>query len=276
MSATFQGSLYRLVQAVRRLITRVLWPTLPNRLGALEARTTNLEQVIGLEEESPVRAHIRESIKRLSLGVAAVYGGSVEGDIAEFGTMTGATAEGLARAISMADSQLGYALDIVGLPRKRLHLFDSFQGLPPADNAIDADAPHVRSGAWGPGTCVGLSRDQLQAKVGLVLDPGRIKIFAGWFSETLRTLPEGTKYALVHIDSDLYSSARDVLGHLFGNRMLANGAWVFFDDWNCNGASPELGERRAWRECVERYRVTASDEGGYGVFGHKFIVHGYQ
>ena len=282
-----------LLRAARRAIIRLVWPDLPHRIDALEARLAPLERVVesrlarlervvveslhqAQDELPPMQAHIREAVKMLSLGVAAVYGTDVEGDIAEFGTMTGTSGVGLARAIVRADIQLGYAPDIAGLPRKNLHLFDSFQGLPGTDNPVDNVSPHVRTGAWAPGTCVGLSRDELFARVRSYLHPSRIKIFSGWFSDTLKTLPPRTKYALVHIDSDLYASARDVLDHLFGNHMIARGAEIFFDDWNCNGASPDLGERRAWRECVEKHRVEASDEGGYGVFGHKFIVHSYR
>lgn len=83
-------------------------------------------------------------------------------------------------------------------------------------------------------------------------------------------------YALVHIDSDLYESARDVLNYLFGHRMIAEGALLFFDNWNCNRGSPEFGERRAWSECVVKYRVRYSDEGAYGVFSHRFLIHSYK
>ena len=261
----------RLVQRIRRALVRVVWP----ELLVTESKGELLDQVLEAFSPPPMQAHVHASVRALTLGVAAVYGGEVEGDIAEFGTMTGQTAVGLARGLSSADEHLGYALDIAKLPRKSLHLFDSFEGLPRTDNPVDGMSPHVRSGAWAPGTCLGLSQDELLKQVSAHLDRGRIRIFAGWFSETLKTLPSGTRYALVHIDSDLYASAREVLEHLFANRMIARGAHMFFDDWNCNGASPGLGERRAWSECVEKFRVESSDEGGYGVLGHKFIVHGY-
>jgi O-methyltransferase len=261
----------RLIQRIRRAFVRVVWP----ELLVTESKGELLDQILKAFSPPPMQTHTRASVTALSLGVAAVYGGQVEGDIAEFGTMTGQTAIGLARGLFGADEHLGYALDIAELPRKSLHLFDSFEGLPQTDNPVDNISPHVRSGAWAPGTCVGLSQDELLKQVCAHFDQSRVRIFAGWFSETLKTLPFGTKYALVHIDSDLYASAHDVLEHLFANHMITRGAHIFFDDWNCNGASPDLGERRAWSECVEKFRVDFSDEGGYGVFGHKFIVHSY-
>jgi hypothetical protein len=77
----------------------------------------------------------------------------------------------------------------------------------------------------------------------------------------------------VHLDCDLYSSTAEVLEYLFVHRHVAEGSVVFFDDWNCNRASPQMGQRRAWREAVERHRIEFSDCGEYAVLGHKFIVH---
>lgn len=246
------------------------------RIARLETATEKLEAALGDRPPPPLEAHAREVTYALTLGVAAVYGVEVEGDVAEFGTMTGVSAVALAEAMAACDRHLGYALDAAGLPPKALHLFDSFEGLPEVVTEVDAGAPHVRSGVWAPGTCVGLSRAQLEERAGAVFDPERIRTFEGWFKDTLVTIPDGTTYSLVHIDSDLYESARDVLDYLFGHGMISEGALIFFDDWNCNRGSPQFGERRAWEECVAKYAVRYSDEGGYGLFSHKFIVHGYQ
>lgn len=151
-----------MIQTAWRAIARILPPYLVRRIAAVESRLTRLESSVaasarGDPEVAPMLAHSNCAIRALSFGVAAVYGGQVDGDIAEFGTMTGTTAVALARAIASCDAHLGYALDIAGLRPKQLHLFDSFEGLPPANNPVDLGSPHVRSGAWGPGTCVGLS-----------------------------------------------------------------------------------------------------------------------
>ena len=79
---------------------------------------------------------------------------------------------------------------------------------------------------------------------------------------------------MVHLDCDLYSSTSEVLEQLFSRKLLAEGSVVCFDDWNCNRSSPRFGQRRAWREAVEKYGVGYSDCGDYAVLGHKFIVHG--
>ena len=238
--------------------------------------TIRAGQCLDVLDQNPIRRHTIAAVKELSLAVAATYGTDVAGDIAEFGTMTGETACGLARGIAASDRYLGYAPDAAGLSRKRLLLFDSFEGLPQAEHAADVESPHVRTGVWDKGTCKVLSHDELHARVTEHLPQERVQIFAGWFADTVPALAADTRFALIHVDSDLYQSAIDVLMPLFSRGMIAPGARVFFDDWNCNQASPRFGERRAWRECVERFGIEYSDEGAYGMLGHRFIVHSYR
>jgi hypothetical protein len=80
---------------------------------------------------------------------------------------------------------------------------------------------------------------------------------------------------MVHLDCDLYQSAIEVLEYCFSNNMFSDGAIIFFDDWNCNRASPSYGERKAWAEVVDKFSVEFSDGGDYSWGGHKFIVHSY-
>jgi hypothetical protein len=224
----------------------------------------------------PFAYHTVAAISALSQGVAALYGFDVDGHIAEFGTMTGATARGLARAMASCDVHMADAVQMYGSARRELHLFDSFEGLPATDNPVDADAPHVRDKAWMPGACRGLSAAELRSAVRPFLAEDRIRVHAGWFNETVPALPADTRYALIHIDCDLYGSAMDALAGLLSRGLVARGAYVFFDDWSCNAARPDLGERRAWRECVERFRIDASDQGAYGIFARCFTVHDYR
>ena len=208
--------------------------------------------------------------KHLTLGVEYVSLARVEGDIAEFGTATGTTARIIATAL------VAFFWKSVSLSKK-LYLFDSFEGLPSAESPVDRVNPHVVSDVWGPGECKGLNQHQLTAKVhkvGLARD--RIKVHAGWFRDTLPRLPDDTKFAMLHIDCDLYQSTMDVLDACFSRGFIAEGAIIFFDDWNLAVASPALGERRAWSEIVEKYSVMYSDEGGYSWNAHKFIVHSYR
>lgn len=227
-------------------------------------------------ELDPFVYHRHQAVRALSEGVVAAYGYAIRGDIAEFGTMTGETAAGLAVAIAGCDRYLGYAVQMSGAPLKQLYLFDSFAGLPVAEHASDVASPHVRDGVWSPGACIGIGPEELARKVTAHIPAQRVRILPGWFKDTVPQLPAEVRFALVHVDSDLYASAMDALDGLFGRGLIAEGALIYFDDWNCNRASNEFGERRAWRECVERYSIVFSDEGNYGIFARRFTVHSYQ
>jgi len=206
--------------------------------------------------------------QKLYLGVEYVYGAEVEGEIAEFGTMTGATAQAMAAAMATFGR---YAKT-----SKKLLLFDSFAGLPTVDSPIDSTSAHVLSGAWEAGTCHGVTPKELKNMCARYIPSSHIRIYAGWFKDTLHKLPPATKLALLHIDSDLYQSAYEVLDYVFTYRLVAEGAALFFDDWNCNRASPDRGERKAWAQIVEKFGIEYSDGGEYGWSARKFIVHTYK
>lgn len=208
--------------------------------------------------------------KHLTLGVEYIFLAGVQGDIAEFGTMSGAT------ACIIAKASVAFSKGRNSLPRN-LHLFDSFAGLPIAKSPVDCEHPNVISGVWSPGLLLGLSEQQLIAKVrksGLAKD--RLKVYAGWFCDTVPELPDNTKFAMLHIDCDFYQSTMDVLDAGFSKNLIANGAIILFDDWNIAMASPSLGERRAWSEITKKYNINYSDEGSYGWNAHKFIIHSYK
>ncbi len=197
------------------------------------------------------------------MGVQYVVGAAVEGDIAEFGTHSGRTA----RMISMAMKY--YQTE------KQLHLFDSFEGMPDTRNPVDLDNAHVKSGVWGKGELRGISPEELRNGCAKFIKPEAIMIYKGWFSETLANIPNRTRFGMIHVDSDLYSSAFEVLDYLFKTRAVSEGALVFFDDWNCNRASNNHGERKAWKEIIDLYTVSCEDMGGYGWAARKFVVHSY-
>ncbi len=215
----------------------------------------------------------QECYRQLLFGVEYIYGAAVTGHVAEFGTMTGQTATVIASGLKYCHQIYGSSDRAHGIGLRRLYLFDSFQGLPSTSHDADSQSPHVAARVWAPGTCQGIDKAALQSLVGQSLPPSQIRIFDGWFADTLKTLPQDLRFAMVHIDCDLYESTVQVLDHFFNNHLFSDGAILFFDDWNCNRASPDFGERRAWAEMVEKYRPKFSDGGDYSVFGHKFIIH---
>lgn len=208
-----------------------------------------------------------EVMNTLALAVEYAYATDVEGDVAEFGVMSGRTALTLAGA--MREMEAG------GRAPRALHLFDSFQGLPAVTAPADRDSFHVRSGVWAPGACMVLTRERLDVVFSGKAPGGGLRVWDGWFKDTVARLPAKTRFALLHLDCDLYESTMDALVPLLSAGQIAEGAALLFDDWNCNRASPRFGQRRAWAELCERFHIAASDEGPYAVAGRKFIVHSY-
>ncbi|MBA4018266.1 MAG: hypothetical protein C0483_13935 [Pirellula sp.] len=187
----------------------------------------------------------------------------IEGDIVEFGVGSGWTSAVLSRSMQHA-------------ARRRMHLFDSFEGLPVSASTVDQASPMVKSGIWGGGTCNwGITPEQLLRMLRNEFPSVDVEIYKGWFSDTMSRIPAGTKVAMAHIDCDLYQSTRDVIDHLLSNRMLSKGAILLFDDWTCNQCDPDMGQQRAWREAVETYGIKYMDYGFYSHAGKRFIYHGH-
>ena len=142
---------------------------------------------------------VSETIQKLLAGVAYSYGMDVEGDIAEFGTMTGRTAVGLAVAQKFMTNKYKNVIR----KNKKVWFFDSFEGLPEASSDIDLNSPHVKKGDWGPGSCKGLSKSQFEQLISSVLDKEQFEIIEGWYKDTIETV-SNEKFSMVHIDCDLY------------------------------------------------------------------------
>jgi O-methyltransferase len=209
-----------------------------------------------------------ERTRALARSVLIITTGTVTGDIVEFGTMSGLTAAALARAMTAANKILPH--------RRALHLFDSFEGLPESTSAIDQAQPLVQSGAWAKGELKGMSPQKLHSVCGKEYDPARVKTYKGWFAETVPHLPSETRLALLHVDGDLYQSCVDCLEPCLANGWISEGAIIHFDDWNVGRASDALGERRAWKELVERYDIRFEFGGFYAEAGSWIIVHDYR
>jgi O-methyltransferase len=201
----------------------------------------------------------------LQRAVQYVLGASVEGDLAEFGTASGFTASVIARTMVELEKRLA----------RKLWLFDSFEGLPEATADADRSNPHVSAGVWGEGKCTGLTAEGLHRQISTILDPSHIRIEKGWFADTMKNVEDSARFALVHVDGDLYQSAIDCLSPMFERRLLSPGAIIVFDDWNCGRADNGMGERRAWREITEKHRAEFEDFGLYSWAGRGFILHAY-
>ncbi len=134
---------------------------------------------------------------------------SIEGSIAELGVYKGETARVLHQ---MA-------------PYRNLYLFDSFSGLPRQIIKEECDGV-VRA------RTVDFSDTTPDKVLKLINGNSNVKIIEGVFPDTISQVPD-CKYALVHIDADLYQSTIDALGYFYP-RMSPGGVIVIHDynhDW---------------------------------------------
>ncbi len=122
-----------------------------------------------------------------------------DGDFAQFGVYRGNTAR-IIEALMTGD--------------RKLHLFDSFEGLPED---------------WTKGKKKGAFR--LSADDVPVFESPRVVMHKGWFKDTVPpwSRQATTPLAFVHMDADLYSSTIDVLFNI--DHLIPAGAIVLFDEY---------------------------------------------
>ncbi|KMY69201.1 hypothetical protein AAU61_00035 [Desulfocarbo indianensis] len=118
-----------------------------------------------------------------------------------------------------------------------VHGFDSFEGL-----------PSDWSGA-------NIKKERFDIKGKLPKMPSNVTLYPGWFSDTIPLW--GNNYegniAFMHVDSDVYSSAKDIFIQL-GNRIV-NGTIIVFDEY-FNYPNWQHHEYRAFKEFVCDNNIT--------------------
>ena len=115
--------------------------------------------------------------------------------------------------------------------------FDSFEGLP-EDWYLD----------------YGKGRFDVGGALPNLEDRKNVRLRKGWFSDSVPVFAAEVQgpAAFLHIDSDLYSSAKTILDHL-GDRIVAGTVVVFDEYFNYPGWQQH--EHRAWQEFCEARRV---------------------
>jgi hypothetical protein len=116
--------------------------------------------------------------------------------------------------------------------------FDSFQGLPEA--WVDKHGKVVVP-------------PEYFSTNGVIPDVHGVKFYAGWFSDTLKDyIKIAQPIALLHIDSDLYSSAKEVLVAL--NDHIVPGTIIVFDEWFYrHDARYDDHEQKAYNEWISEF-----------------------
>jgi len=138
----------------------------------------------------------------------------IEGDLVEAGVFAGTNAAAMWRgAVDHGDA-------------RHLHLYDSFQGIPPAgpedDEAWQSKAP------YGSACSIESVRANME-KWGV--DEDWLFYWPGWFEDTLQH--HSRKIAVLRLDADLYESTRLCVEHLYPH--VEPGGVVIVDDFALKG-----------------------------------------
>ncbi|WP_437832964.1 TylF/MycF/NovP-related O-methyltransferase [Sorangium sp. So ce1153] len=131
------------------------------------------------------------------------------GDLAECGAFRG----GISLLLASLLRELGV--------RKRVHVLDSFEGLPAPNPAYDF--------GYAPGEFQ-TDEAQLVRRIEELGLSDHCVIRRGWFAETLPALAADHELCFVHIDCDLHDSVVACLDHLYPR--VAEGAPIVFDDYS--------------------------------------------
>jgi hypothetical protein len=146
---------------------------------------------------------------------------------------------------------LGLAMQTNGQHRK-LHLFDSFEGLPEPGEKDGSYAVEYSggkaSGRLDPiakcDATLPMVKTHLFEKLGL--DPAKVNFHVGWFQDTVPRDANGIgPIAILRLDGDWYESTKVCLEHLYP--LLSPGGALILDDYNywegCRKAADEYRDK---------------------------------
>ena len=154
----------------------------------------------GREILESLEVHEKASVRARKGAVTAAVGEvTLDGDFAQFGVYRGNTAR-IIESLMTGD--------------RKLHLFDSFEGLP------EDWTKAKKKGAFR------LAEDDIP-----VFDSPRVVVHKGWFKDTVPPWGQQTTtpLAFLHMDADLYSSTVDVLFNI--DHLIPAGAIILFDEY---------------------------------------------
>ena len=116
--------------------------------------------------------------------------------------------------------------------------------------------------------------ETIEKRISKIIPSTHLSIHKGFYSTTFQQGTIDTPPAIVHIDCDLYQSAKEVLSTLFSQNLVQDGLVILFDDYNCSRANPNFGERKAFKEILEEYtNYSSSLFYYYGWHGAAFLIH---
>jgi len=169
---------------------------------------------------------------------------------------------------------MGRSLNLIGRRSRALNRtrkpvgFDSFRGLPEVWRHPRGNWSGVLGDAWAKRWTAQGAFDLGGVKPDMFVEPGIVEFEVGWFNESLPNFLTQDKsfVSLVHIDSDLYSSALTVLT-LVAPR-LKPGSIIIFDEL-INYPGFRSGEMRALYDWLRSSSFQRSGLSGIQVIGYR-------
>jgi O-methyltransferase len=163
---------------------------------------------------------------------------NIKGDVVECGVWRG----GMIASIS----------NIMGSDRE-YHLFDSFEGLPDAQD-IDGEAAIK----WQEDKHLSTYYDNCKAETKWAEEAmNRTQVHyvlhKGWFCDTLKNYTKGEGIAILRMDGDWYDSTLDILNHLF-EKVNKNGIIIIDDYYSWDGCSRAVHDFLSQNKLPNRVR----------------------
>jgi O-methyltransferase len=166
---------------------------------------------------------------------------NIAGVVVECGTWRGGMIAGIA--------------DVLG-GKRRYYLFDSFEGLPPAQKIDGTDALAWQADTSGLKYYNNCTASEEEAREVMSKSPAvDYRIIKGWFNSTLSEMDSSEEIALLRMDADWYDSTKCILDH-FGDRVVPGGIIIVDDYYTWEGCTIAVNEYAAahkWRIQQSRY-----------------------
>ena len=151
----------------------------------------------------------------------------IKGDFVECGVFAGAQVAAMARAIENE-----------GKGRK-IHLFDSFAGIPKAGPEDAEDIAGLVGYGEGPSGQSVCTIEQVRQHMKDWKVPDSLLVYhEGWFEDTVPGWNQ--PIALLRLDGDLYESTKVCMEHLYPH--LVRGGWLIVDDFALQGCRKAVME----------------------------------